>query len=269
VSPGTSKGITEYPIPTPNSVPRGITAGPDGALWFTEEDGSKIGRVDPASVSPGTSNGITEYPTPTPNGAPLGITAGPDGALWFADGGGNQIGRVDPASVSPGTSNGITEYPTPTPNGASRGITAGPDGALWFSFGNQIGRVDPASVSPGTSNGITEYPTPTPDSAPSGITAGTDGAQWFTEAGSAKIGRIPPALVTRWPAPLVGRVDWGWLIEVWIAVHGGDPGPFERAADLPEVQPRLQEALELMKQAVRLLEETTPPMDRQEQSTDG
>jgi hypothetical protein len=28
--------ITEYPIPTPDSGPNGITAGPDGALWFTE-----------------------------------------------------------------------------------------------------------------------------------------------------------------------------------------------------------------------------------------
>lgn len=36
-------------MPTPNSEPSGITAGPDGALWFTEFDGNKIGRVQ-ASV---------------------------------------------------------------------------------------------------------------------------------------------------------------------------------------------------------------------------
>ena len=35
------------PIPTSNSVPDGITAGPDGNLWFTEQTGNKIGRISP------------------------------------------------------------------------------------------------------------------------------------------------------------------------------------------------------------------------------
>jgi streptogramin lyase len=36
--------ITEFPTPT-KSAPIGITAGPDGNLWFTEENVSKIGRI--------------------------------------------------------------------------------------------------------------------------------------------------------------------------------------------------------------------------------
>ncbi len=36
--------FTEYSIPTPHSGPLSITAGPDGALWFTEQLGFKIGR---------------------------------------------------------------------------------------------------------------------------------------------------------------------------------------------------------------------------------
>jgi len=28
--------ITEIPVPTANSYPRGIVTGPDGALWFTD-----------------------------------------------------------------------------------------------------------------------------------------------------------------------------------------------------------------------------------------
>jgi streptogramin lyase len=39
--------ITEYPIPTSASLPFGVTAGPDGALWFTEAEGNKIGRITP------------------------------------------------------------------------------------------------------------------------------------------------------------------------------------------------------------------------------
>jgi hypothetical protein len=37
--------ITEFPIPTANSLPGEITAGPDGNLWFTEDDGGKIGLI--------------------------------------------------------------------------------------------------------------------------------------------------------------------------------------------------------------------------------
>jgi streptogramin lyase len=37
------KPFTEYPLPTGNSSPWGIAAGPDGNLWFTESSGNKIG----------------------------------------------------------------------------------------------------------------------------------------------------------------------------------------------------------------------------------
>src|SRR5262249_46343590 len=44
--------ITEFLIPTPNSGPTGITLGPDGALWFTETNGNKIGRFVPPDGPP-------------------------------------------------------------------------------------------------------------------------------------------------------------------------------------------------------------------------
>jgi hypothetical protein len=37
--------VTEFPIPTTNSVPSGITTGPDGNLWFTEAGANQIGEV--------------------------------------------------------------------------------------------------------------------------------------------------------------------------------------------------------------------------------
>jgi len=36
--------MAEFQIPTQGGTPFGVTAGPDGAVWFTEETG-KIGRV--------------------------------------------------------------------------------------------------------------------------------------------------------------------------------------------------------------------------------
>src|SRR5207248_1402534 len=37
--------IKEFPVPTASSQPLGITAGPDGNIWFTEAAGSKVGRL--------------------------------------------------------------------------------------------------------------------------------------------------------------------------------------------------------------------------------
>jgi streptogramin lyase len=74
VSSAQSVNFTEYPIPTAASSPSYVTAGPDGALWFTEYNGNKIGRITTGGV-------ITEYVVPTVNSMPAGITAGPDGSI--------------------------------------------------------------------------------------------------------------------------------------------------------------------------------------------
>src|SRR5215208_2077097 len=83
-APVLAKHITEFPLPTAGSSPAVITAGPDGALWFTEAEGNKIGRVNTAGV-------ITEFVIPTAGSSPGVITAGPDGALWFTEAEGNKI----------------------------------------------------------------------------------------------------------------------------------------------------------------------------------
>lgn len=72
---------------TPHSGLEGITAGPDGNLWFTEQVPGKIGRITPHGVVTEFSQGIT------PNSSPLGITKGPDGNLWFAESNTGKIGR--------------------------------------------------------------------------------------------------------------------------------------------------------------------------------
>jgi hypothetical protein len=115
-------------VPTFGGYPRGITAGPDGNLWFTEEYVGKVGRITPAGA-------ITEFPVPTATAYLEGITAGPDGNVWFTEKGKDRIGRVTPAGA-------ITEFPIPTYSGPW-GITAGPDGNLWFTEydGNKIGRL--------------------------------------------------------------------------------------------------------------------------------
>jgi hypothetical protein len=124
----TWSNIAVYPVPTSQSDPVGIAAGPDGALWFTESLGNKIGSIT-------TGGAIAEYAVPTADSAVQGITAGPGGALWFTESSADNIGRITTTGV-------VTEYPVPTAFSQPYGIAAGPDGALWFteSAGNNIAR---------------------------------------------------------------------------------------------------------------------------------
>ncbi len=128
------------PASSPSSAPaspparsHGITAGPDGNLWFTETrrpDRADHARRRRHRVQPGITAGSCPY----------GITAGPDGNLWFTESG-RQPDRPDhPAGVVTEFSAGISPAAGPI------GITAGPDGNLWFTEpdGDRIGRITPA-----------------------------------------------------------------------------------------------------------------------------
>ncbi len=84
--------ISEFPVPNPLCNVNGITAGPDNAIWFTEDttnhnEQGKIGRVT-------LTGAISEFPLPTPSGGPASITVGPDDNLWFTEVLGNKIGHL-------------------------------------------------------------------------------------------------------------------------------------------------------------------------------
>ena len=92
-------GVTMYSLNghggTASVGPNSITAGPDGALWFTEGDANRIGRITSAGV-------LTEYSAGLLVGAyALVITRGPDGAMWFTVIFRDQIGRIPTSVVQP------------------------------------------------------------------------------------------------------------------------------------------------------------------------
>jgi streptogramin lyase len=170
--------ITEFELPNYNSQPGVIVVGPDGNLWFVEQNAPRIGRFNLAD------NSITEFEVPNAtNGSDFtlfGLTVGPDGNLWFAENNANRIGTMT-------LDGSITEFDLPTPYSRPWVITPGPDGNLWFTenAGNQIGKITPQGE-------ITEFPIPTANSQPRGITAGPDGNLWFSEWNGQKIGQITP-----------------------------------------------------------------------------
>jgi virginiamycin B lyase len=114
--------------------PRGITVGPDGALWFAESGANQIGRITTDGV-------ITEYPLSVggrenswETSWPTGPILGADGALWFYETYAGKLGRIDPETKA------ITERPVdlgPFTSAMDRpqfwDLETGPDGGMWFT----------------------------------------------------------------------------------------------------------------------------------------
>ena len=222
---GTSVTATEFAVGlTAGSGPALIAAGGDGNMWFTEFNGSRIGRITPAGV-------ITEFSTGiTPAANLYGITAGPDGNIWFTENATDKIGRITPDGVVTEFSAGIT------PGSGLAYITTGPDGNLWFTerTGNRIGRITTGGVVTEFSTGIS------PGAGPLSITAGPDGNLWFTEFDLNRIGRITPqGVVTEFSAGITaGALPYGITAgpdgNVWFAENADRIGRITPAGVVTE-----------------------------------
>ncbi len=153
--------------------PQGIVAGPDGNVWFVEEDSSKVAQMDR------NGNLLREIALPA-GSAPHGVVVA-DGRLWFTEEGTSKIGRIDVNGTL------LEEFPVGSP---PESIALGPDGNLWFTeeSANRIGKMDTAGKLLG------EFPIPTSGGKPRAITAGPcgDGNLWFTEQ-IGRVGRIDTA----------------------------------------------------------------------------
>jgi streptogramin lyase len=104
----------------------------NNAVWFTEQSGHAIGKIDVSTktITAVVGDGL---------GGPTSITKGPDGLLYFVETLNSSIGRFDPASP-PGSvsTHFLTPIHTPTTRPFSSGapptgITVGPDGNIWFT----------------------------------------------------------------------------------------------------------------------------------------
>jgi len=206
--------FTLLSVPTPSAGLAGITAGPDGSVWFAEQTTGNIGRVAPggsiseialgASSKPtglaigpdanvwvtlqGTNSVVkvvttgsptaTSHAIPTPDAQPVGIASSAN-ALWFTESAVGKIGRA-------GLDGTVTE-PVSDVGDAPTAIVAAPDGGLWAVVTDAIVRIDPIS---GTR---TDARTFDAGSNPSDLTIGGDGNLWVTLAGTDRIARVSPA----------------------------------------------------------------------------
>lgn len=196
---------TGYTIPTAESGPGFIAAGPDGALWFVES-ANKIGRVT-------TSGSFSEFMIPTANASAQTIIAGPDGNLWFCESSTDKIGQI----TTQGT---ITEFNLAAGSGPG-GITVGPDHNLWFTEtnANKIGGMTP------TGTVFDEFAITTPGSQSFSITSGPDGNLWFVEYFGNNVGRMSISGALQ-EFPIAGSTPGAIIAgpggDLWLTENGGD-----------------------------------------------
>jgi virginiamycin B lyase len=131
IDPSTRNTLNTTTLPAGSRVTQ-LTAGPDGAVWFTDTGLNKIGRL-------ATSGAVTYYSVPTANSGLSGIAAASDRALWFTETNANKIGRID-------TAGHINEYAIPTPNSQPIGIDAGAPGGcvpqtVYFTEKSALGKL--------------------------------------------------------------------------------------------------------------------------------
>jgi virginiamycin B lyase len=160
--------LTEFVAPTEEEKfgTGSITLGPDGAMWFTEPKGDRVGRVSQA--------GETTYVGLPAGTSPMQIVTGADGDLWFTDQHNSRIGRLSPTGT-------LQEFPL-DPGSGLHGIALGPDGNVWFTLSraDEIGKITPFGQ-------VTLFPLRN-RRLPLNITAGPGGL-WFTEGSISKWGR--------------------------------------------------------------------------------
>ncbi len=128
--------VVNKTIPTAGSSPIELDSGPDGAIWFTEQIGGKIGRLP-------IGGSIAEVALPANYGDPWEIVNGSDGGIWFTAYNNvtnfGQIIRIDPATHA------FVAYQLQTTPQTSYGLVSGPDGNLWATdfVGSSIIRIQP------------------------------------------------------------------------------------------------------------------------------
>ena len=207
--------VTEYPIPPPpqySTNPGGITAGPDGRMWFTENAGAAqgIGAISQTGQ-------ISQYTIPTGGSHPGTIVSGPDGRLWFSEDLTNKIGAVT-------TSGQFTEYSLPKGSVGPYDLAVGSDGRIWFTAeGTDPDGDDESYVGAmATSGQLTTYPV---YALLGSLAEGSDGRIWFLDENGYIDAITTDGTITRYALPddfhETADITAGPDSRIWVTNGGG------------------------------------------------
>src|SRR5208337_3098715 len=198
--------LTEWTLPTSNSIPLGLSLDPSGnCCWFVEFSGNKIGHLDP------NSNIFQEWDIPTAAANPLGIATtiiSGSLAIW-----GTEFAR-DKVFVFYPSSGTFLEYSLPNADSGVEYVSIEPSGSfvrVWFT---EIQRDANGELVYDPHSGMgTLYEDTFPDAVgggANGIFAGP-GVVWY--AGISSLVRWDRATTqyTIWPLPTHGSATGRFL----------------------------------------------------------
>ena len=170
-----TKKFKEFPLPTPISMPVGLTRDLEGKFWITQFRGNSLASLDPKNGA------IEEYRIPTDIALPAGITVDEKNQIWFTQLGANSIARFD------GNLKKFESYEMPRPESGPLQVVADNKGALWISAseerGNYLARFDLKQKK------FEAFDLPTPNASPIGLLV-DDGSIWIAEGGARKLARF-------------------------------------------------------------------------------
>ena len=142
-------------------------SGHDGAVYFIEDTGGRIGKM--------TRDGVLhELQIPDANSVPSAIASGPDASIYFSELAGGKIGKLK-------LDGSFEEYPLPS--GSPLSLAAGSDGNMWITVPREHLIYRMTSAGDFTAFRMGEQ------SSPSFIAAARDDYLYFSEP-NGKIGRI-------------------------------------------------------------------------------
>jgi virginiamycin B lyase len=162
-----------FPLGDRPSKPIYIAAGTNGNMWFTELEGSNIGRITDAGE-------ITLFALPTKNARPIVVFPGPGGLMWFTEERGNAYGTINARGE-------IVEYPTGVEGGKLAGAVIDADENIWLQYNTPdiIQRI-------ALDQTVTTYNLPTKNAVQHRIAVGFDGKIWATANATDKVVYIDP-----------------------------------------------------------------------------
>lgn len=233
--PATTPQPNGSPGPAPG--PRALAMGPDGNLWFTDQHGHRVGKINPAG--PYTTAAITMYDLPagganTPGylAQPGGIAAGSDGNMWIADSSNGTVdvmttsGSIAAAYVSPEQKNeppSLTSYP--------RFLALSSDGKMYLTqAGDGVNYPYHGWLDTVTAAGVfSSIPVPGMSAQTDQVAAGSSGVMYFSDLGNAALDqytsaggmRVYPLLLQGAYGALPNGVAVAPDNSAWFSCYGG------------------------------------------------
>src|SRR5438132_836133 len=185
--------VNSYNVPVANASLQGVTAGPDGTIWFAETTAKRIGHIIPCQTN---SCNVTDYgPPPSVEITfPIQLAVDRGGVVWFTDHGRGQFGSFNPSSGEWrvfGIGYCSESYNPDCPVGLPNAISLDSNGMIWFAehFAGRVAMYDP------TTGSLTEYFVPaTTIPYVWWMWPGPGNLVWFTAFGLGDIGDVNASL---------------------------------------------------------------------------